>query len=377
MLDHDADPGQAPAAGARICLHADVDKMYLAVEAAERPDLAAETRPVVVGYDPDVAPRGIVTTANGVARALGIGSGLSTAIARQIARRHGLEVVFIPPRHDLYAAYSRQLMAVLREASPIVEQRSIDEAALDWTRQGWEPAPVAALRQRIQDGLGLSVSFGMASNPLVAKMASEMAKSRADHVTVVLPGQEAATLAPLPVRALYGVGPKAEQRLRALGLETIGALAACAPSLLVEQFGRSYGTYLARAARGEDDSILTGEERSARSISAEHTFGRDTADRALLWQTLREQAAEVAERLKAEGLEAEEVAIKLRYADWQTITRQTRLLAGTGEAEALARAAGALVGRWWDRERAIRLIGLRAGRLRPAGGVRQPTLFEA
>src|SRR5581483_6005532 len=227
--------------------------------------------------------------------------------------------------------------------------------------------PAVRLRRRVLDELGLSVSLGLAANPLVAKMASEAAKSVPDHVHVVPPGEEAAFLAPMPVRALIGVGPKAEARLRALGIETIGVLAERPLADLVEAFGQSYWRYLHRASRGEDDSELT-DAREWKSISAENTFGADTRDRVALWRELRSQAWEVARRLRGERLLAGEVAIKLRYANWETITRQMRLGAPTD--------AAALMRRHWDRARAIRLLGVRAGKLQPAGDAVQQALLE-
>jgi len=208
----------------------------------------------------------------------------------------------------------------------------------------------------------VSVSLGVATSPLVAKMASEAAKQRPDHVCIVAPGHEEAFLAPLPIRALIGVGPKAESRLIAAGLTTIGALAARPPDELVTLFGRAHGRYLHEASHGIDDSTLAAE-RVAKSISAEHTFAVDTTDRRELWRQLRAQAEEVAARLRDEGLLAGEVAIKLRYANWETFTRQMRLGAPTDEEQRLAVSAASLMRRHWDRERAVRLIGLRAGRL--------------
>ncbi len=219
-----------------------------------------------------------------------------------------------------------------------------------------------ALRARVMAETGVSVSLGLATSPLVAKMASESAKQRSDHVCIVSPGDEAAFLAPLPVRALVGIGPKAEARLLALEITTIGALTARSREELVELFGRAYGRYLHEASRGVDHSTLRAEHMP-KSISAEHTFPQDTTDRRLLWAQLKAQAEEVAARLGQEGLRAEEVAIKLRYANWQTLTRQTKLAAATDDPQALAAGAAALMQRNWDQTRAVRLIGLRAGRL--------------
>lgn len=350
-------------------LYVDADRFYFSVEALERPELAADPRPIVIGHDPREAPRAVVTTANDAARALGIGSAMSTAMAL----RRAPNALFLPPRHELYWRYSARLMALLRTASPRVQQNSVDEAALAWDEQGFDRASALALRARVRAEIGLSVSLGLAANPLVAKMASEAAKSTEERVLVVPSGSEPGFLAPLPIRALIGVGPKAEARLRGLGIDTIDALAACELAELISAFGQSYGRYLYRASRGEDDSELS-EERQSKSVSAERTFSVDTADRRQLWEELRSQAAEVAGRLRNEELLAGEVAIKLRYANWDTVTRQMRLGVATDDAAALAAGAAALMRRHWDR-RPIRLLGVRAGQLAPRGLAVQPALL--
>jgi DNA polymerase-4 len=353
-----------PANAETIYLHCDVDKMYYSVEALETPALADETRAVIIGIDPREYGRGIVTTANGVARSIGITSGMSNAIATRMAHERGIEVVFVSPRHDVYATYSRRLMDLLRTETALLEQRSIDEAALDWRHHGFASEPVVRLRQRILEDIGLSVSFGVASSVLVAKMASEVAKTRDDHVCVVRPGEAAAFLAPLSVRALVGIGPKSEARLRGFEITTIDDLARRPLDWLVDQFGASYGRYLYRASRGEDDSTLVGE-RAWKSISAEHTFNHDTGDRAEIWLRLQAQAHDVAERLHEENLVASEVAIKVRYGvTWETITRQQRLGSPTDDHLVLAAGAAALMRKAWTR-RPIRLIGLRASKLAP------------
>jgi DNA polymerase IV len=339
--------------------------MFYSVEAIETPALAEDPRAVIISVDPRDYPRAVVTTANSVARTLGISSGMSTAIATRIAREGGVDVVYVPPRHEIYGRYSRRLMELLRTETLLLEQRSIDEAALDWSHHGYAIEPVVALRQRILGEIGLSVSFGVAETLLVAKMASEAAKSEPAHVVVVAPGESAAFLAPLDVRALIGVGPKTEVRLRSFGIERIGDLAQRPIEWLVEQFGSAYGRYLFSASRGLDDSMLVGEH-TYKSISAEHTFARDTADRSEIWRMLQAHSLEVATRLREQQLVAGEVAIKLRYGvTWETITRQQRLGVPTADAMVLAAGAAALMRKSWTR-RPIRLIGLRAGKLEPA-----------
>src|SRR6266852_3234433 len=281
--------------------------MYYSVEAIESPALAEERRAVIISVNPREYPRAVVTTANGVARSIGITSGMSTAIATRLAREQGIEVVYVPPRHDVYSRYSRRLMDLLRTETPLLEQRSIDEAALDWRHHGFRGEPVVALRERILGEIGLSVSFGVAPTLLVAKMASEVAKAAADHVSIVSPGEAVGFLAPMSVRALVGIGPKSEARLRGFSISTIGELAERPLAWLVDQFGASYGRYLFHASRGEDESTLVGDHTS-KSISAEHTFARDTADRSEIWVRLQAQAREVASRLKDENMVAHEVA---------------------------------------------------------------------
>lgn len=357
-MDH-ASPSPGPPCEPRCIAHCDADRFYYAVEALERPELAADDRPVIVGHDPRTSPRSIATTANDVARGLGIGSGMSAAVALRMAP-HAL---FVAPRHELYRTYSDRLMALLRSASAVVEPLSIDEAWIDWSAHGYAESSVVALREQVLAATGLSISIGVASSKLVAKMATESAKPGGDRV--VRPGDEAAFLAPLAVRALFGVGPKTAERLAEAGIDTVGEIARRTRERLVELLGMSHGGSLWDRAHGRDDSPLE-PERAARSYSAEHTFPYDTVDRRQLWAELRSQATEVAARLQAEGLHAGEVAIKLRYASFETLTRQTRLSLPTASGDEIALAAAALMRRHWDTARAVRLIGVRAARLLPA-----------
>jgi DNA polymerase-4 len=343
----------------RCIAHCDADRFYFAVEAIERPELAADPRPIVIGHDPRMAPRSIVTTANDAARALGINSGMSAAIALRIAP----SALFVAPRHELYRGYSERLMAILRDSSPIVETLSIDEAWLDWSAHGFAETTVLALRQRVLAETRLSISIGVATSKLVAKMATEAAKP--GGVRVIHPGAEAAFLAPQPVRALFGVGPRTADRLVEAAITTIGQIARQPRERLIELLGNSHGAGLWERAHGRDNSPLE-PDRAARSYSAEHTFPYDTIDRRQLWNELRSQASEVAARLQAEGLHAGEVAIKLRYASFETLTRQTRLTLPTASSDHIAFAAASLMRRHWDRSRAVRLIGVRAARLMSA-----------
>ena len=349
-------PMSTPTAEPRCIAHCDADRFYFAVEAIERPELAADRRPIVIGHDPRTSPRSIVTTANDAARALGINSGLSAAIALRMAP----SALFVAPRHELYRAYSDRLMAILRDASPVVETLSIDEAWLDWSAHGFAEAPALTIRALVLQETGLSISIGVATSKLVAKMATEAAKP--GGVRVVQPGEEADFLAPQPVRALLGVGPRTAERLTEADMLTIGQVARQPRERLVDLLGGSHGGGLWDRAHGRDDSPLE-PDRAARSYSAEHTFPYDTVDRRQLWHELKSQASEVAARLQSEGLHAGEVAIKLRYASFETLTRQTRLTLPTASGDQIALAAALLMRRHWDRTRAVRLIGVRAARL--------------
>ena len=352
-------PDRSPSEPVCCIAHCDADRFYFAVEAIERPELAAERRPVVVGHHPRRAPRAIVTTANDAARALGIVSGMSGARALQLAP----DALFVPPRHEVYRQYSDRLMAELRATSPVVQPLSIDEAWLEWGQHGFDPDAARALRETVLAATGLSISVGVATSRLVAKMATETAKP--GGVRVILPGDEAEFLAPQPIRALYGVGPRTAERLAELDVATIGDLARWPRERLVALFGQRGGISLWEHCRGIDRSELSAE-REPKSYSAEHTFQRDTLDRRRLWAELRSQADEVAARLRSDDLRAREIGIKLRYANFETITRQLRLPAPSGSADTIATAAALLVRRHWDRARPIRLIGVRAARFEPA-----------
>lgn len=332
------------------------------MEALERPELAESDRPVIIGHDPRQAPRAVVTTANDAARALGIDSGQSCRVALSRAPN----ALFVQPRHELYREYSRRLMAALREGTPLLEQLSVDEAWLDWREPGFDHLAARALRDRVRERTGLSVSVGVAPCKLLAKMATEAAKALPDRVLVISPGAETSFLDPLPVESLWGVGPKTAARLRGLGLQTVGAIARADAAWLQGELGPRHGQMLALHSRGIDDSELSAV-RQPKSFSAERTFQSDVRDRAELWRTIQEQASRVSERLARRSLLASEVAVKLRYADWEDLVRQMRLPSPTASAEAIAEAAAVLMRRTWDRNRPLRLLGVRVSRFAELG----------
>jgi DNA polymerase-4 len=344
----------------RAIVHLDMDAFFAAVEVLERPELAG--KPVVVGGRP--AERGVVAAASYPARAFGVHSGLPMARALALCP----QAIVLPPRHHLYHEYSRQVMEMLHQASPVVEQLSIDEAYLDLTEQAtpWEGAIEVArqLQGRVRNEVGLSASLGVATNKLVAKVAS--ARDKPGGLTVVRPGEEAAFLAPLPVHVLWGVGPVTAQRLAEMGVATVGDLVRVPEGELRARFGQR-GVELAHQARGIDERpVVTEYER--KSLSQETTFVRDLRDAEPLRRQLWQLSQGVGQQLKEEGLAARTVAIKLRYADFTTLTRQMRLAVPTDDERVIYRAAAVLLRRAWQRGRPVRLLGVAGRDLSPPPG---------
>jgi DNA polymerase-4 len=339
----------------RAIMHLDLDAFFASVEVLENPDLAG--KPVVVGGRPE--GRGVVAAASYPARAFGIHSAMPMARALALCPR----VVIVPPRHRLYWQYSERVMAILHETSPLVEQMSIDEAYLDLTDHvsAWQDAIEIArrLQSRVREEVGLSASVGLATNKLVAKVAAGQHKP--GGLTVVRPGEEAAFLAPLPVRELPGVGPVTAERLAELHVTTIGDLAQVPPAELHSRFGRP-GGWLARGALGMDDSPVV-TEHGVGSIGHETTFSRDLAGQEALHEQLWRLCQGVGRRLKKQELAAGTVAIKLRYADFTTLTRQMSLAVPTDDEREIYRAAQVLLDRTWQQGRPVRLLGVSAHHL--------------
>jgi DNA polymerase-4 len=256
-------------------------------------------------------------------------------------------------------------MAILRETSPLVEQISVDEAFLDLTDQvsAWNQATDLAqqLQCRVRNEVGLSASLGIATNKLVAKVASDQDKP--GGLTVVRPGEEARFLAPLPVRVLWGVGPVTAQKLSVMGVTTVGQLAQVPEEELRAQFGRNGGA-MARHARGIDRRPIV-TEYEAKSVSQERTFSRDIADEEALKQKLWDLSQRVAHQLQRMDRMAGTVAIKLRYSDFTTLTRQMTLDTPTHDQETIYGAVQALLARAWQPRRPVRLVGVAARRLSP------------
>ncbi len=333
----------------RWIIHADLDAFFASVEVLLNPALRG--RPVIVGGDPD--KRGVVASASYEARAYGVRSAMPMAQALRLCPQG----IVIHPRHRLYAQKSRQVIALLREFTPIVEQISIDEAFLDVTgcQALWGPIEELAttIKKRVRQELGLAISLGAASSKLVAKIACSTGKP--DGLVIVRHGEEAAFLAPLPVEALWGVGPALGGQLRQAGIATIGDLARRDLAELERLYGET-GRYLYDAARGRDRRAV-GRGRPRRSISQERTFARDTTDREFLWHTLLAMSEELAHRLRLAQRVARTVSIKLRTSSFKTHTRQITLDHPTNQADAIAKAARQLLDRHWKGQ-PLRLIGL-------------------
>ena len=335
-----------------IVAHLDLDAFFAAVEELETP--ALRRVPLIVGGDPH--GRGVVATANYVARSFGIHSAMSAAEAL----RRCPHAVFVRPRHELYRDYSREVWSHVRGIVPTVEQVGIDEGYLDLGEVAASfddaRALAEAVRAVVRARTRLSCSLGVATSKVVAKVASDRRKP--GGLTVVRPGREAAFLAPFPIRLLPGVGPRAEERLHAAGVETIGRLASLGDDVLGRTLPGKVGRELRERARGVDPRLPEATvERS--SISQEETFARDIGDPERLHDELRRMAVQVAGYLQARGQVARTVTTKVRYPDFAIRTRSTSLDVGTDDAERIGELACALLDRALRaRPGPLRLVGV-------------------
>ena len=335
-----------------IVAHLDLDAFYAAVEELENPELREQ--PLVVGGDP--RGRGVVATANYVARRFGIHSAMSCAEAI----RRCPQAVFVRPRHSLYREYSQNVWETVRGIVPTVEQTGMDEGYLDVGEVARDFLAARVVAEAVQTAVraatSLTCALGVAPCKVVAKVASDARKP--GGLVVVPAGREAAFLAPLAVRRLPGVGPKAEERLHATGIATIGELAALTDADLRRLLPGSVGTMLRDRARGIDPRELEPETERI-SISVENTFQRDIADREQLHDELRGMASEVAGALQRRGQVARTVTTKLRYADFSIRSRSTSLATGIDSPQTIGELACQLLDRGLsDRPGALRLVGV-------------------
>jgi DNA polymerase IV len=343
-----------------ILAHLDLDAFFAAVEEIEQPEL--KRLPLVVGGDP--RGRGVVATANYVARRFGIHSAMSCAEAL----RRCPQAVFVRPRGQLYRSYSREVWQTIRGVTPTVEQTGIDEGYLDIGEvagDDWlEARKVSeAVQAAVQAATSLSCSLGVATSKVVAKVASDRRKP--GGLTVVRAGREAAFLAPFDVRLLPGVGPKAEARLVAAGVETIGALAILSDGELKTLVPGKWGRLMRERAQGVDPRPLEGPSEAV-SISQEETFERDVSDREALHAELRRMSESVADKLRRDGRCARTVTTKLRYPDFSIRSRSQTVSAGIDDAETIGGLACALLDRALrQRPGALRLVGVGVSGLEP------------
>ncbi len=351
-----------------VIMHVDMDAFYASVALRERPELRGT--PVIVGG----AHRGVVLSATYEARALGVRSGMSSAAARRLAPG----ATFVPPDFDSYAGVSRAIVAVFATVSAVVESASIDEAFLDLTgsvRMFGPPAVIGEhVRAVVADEQGITCSVGIGPTKFVAKMASRAAKP--DGLVEVPPGQVESFLHPLPVGAMWGVGPATARRLHGLGLETVGDLAATPVPTLRQAFGPHTGRALHELAHGRDRRPVVPSEPE-RSVGSQETLGRDTDSPDLVRRELLRMADRTAGRMRRAGLVGRTVSISLRFSDFTELTRSLTLATPTDVTEEVYGAAVALYdGLGLDRAR-VRRVGVRVEGVAPARrAYRQPRLTD-
>ncbi len=347
----------------RQILHVDLDAFFCSVEEIRNPNLRGKA--FVVGGSPD--GRGVVTSASYPARKYGIKSAMPTSRA---IRLHP-DLIVVSSNHSDYSEHSRQVMRYLRGEVPVMQQISIDEGFLDVSDdpRGGELA-ASEMQAAILEQFKLQTSWGIATNKLVAKIATEVGKP--SGLVVVPPGKEATFLAPLPVSMMWGVGPKTSNRFAKLGIRTIGDLAAMPEPRLQELFG-SRGTDLAARAKGIDDRPVQ-ELHDRRSVSAERTFPKDVDSMQELRQHLLHLSERVGTRVRRAGMVGSTVRIKLRWPDFSTFTRQMRLSQPTDQDGEIYTAALRLFTDNWRSGKAVRLLGVGIADLGPP--MRQLELFD-
>jgi DNA polymerase-4 len=353
--------------GCRI-LHVDMDAFYASVEVRDQPELAG--KPVIVGA---MASRGVVLSATYEARAFGVRSAMPVSQARRLCPH----AIFVPPRHGAYGAASKEIMAIFRSVTPDVEPLSLDEAFLDVRgaiRRLGPPAHIAGLiRASVHGQQGLTCSVGVASTKFVAKLASTLCKP--DGLSVVPADRVLEFLHPLPVAALWGVGAQTGQALARLGLRTVGDIAHTPEDTLQRDLGAAAGAHLAALAWGRDPRPVLSRVPD-KSIGAEETFLTDVDDPAVIKRELLRLSDRTARGLRAGGSVARTVVVKLRLANFKTITRSRTLPEPTDVARKIYDTACALYeGSGLDSRARLRLVGVRASGLIPAGSAATQLAF--
>jgi DNA polymerase-4 len=354
-----------------------MDAFYASVELLRYPELRGQ--PVVIGAGRDLAPqalpgggwhfrrlreyagRGVATTSTYEARALGVFSAMGLMKSARLAP----EAILLPVDFATYRHYSRLFKAAVAAIAPQIEDRGIDEIYIDLTEVAGETRALAErIKQAVRDATGLSCSIGVTPNKLLSKICSDLEKP--DGLTVLGMADVPARIWPLPAKKINGIGPRATERLAALGIETIGQLAQADPALLAQQFGAHTGAWLHASAHGIDDRpVVTHAE--PKSISRETTFERNLHpkhDRATLTPLLTQLCQRLADDLQRKGCLARTIGIKLRYDDFRSVTRDSTLVVPTGDSATIRRVAGECLRRV-PLDRRLRLIGVRASSLIP------------
>jgi DNA polymerase-4 len=360
----------------RSILHVDMDAFFVSVELLQRPDLVG--KPVVVG---GTGGRGVVAAASYEARRFGVFSAMPSSRAQRLCPN----AIFLPANHALYSEVSEQLRGILLSYTPLVEQISVDEAFLDVTGAvrlfGTAQDIAWAIRTKVQEELRLSCSIGIASNKFIAKLASEHAKPVAKpggvepghQVFEVLPGHERAFLQPLPVQELWGVGPATLTKLQRLGISTIADLGELGEGALVSALGEASGRHLFALAHAIDDRPVV-PDRDMKSIGQEETFAHDLHSFEELRPELVRMAVAVARRVRAAGLAAVTVSLKIKFSSFQTITKSVTPRVPLTTSQAIVAALEPLL-REIDPGQGVRLLGVSAQRLGHESG--EVGLFDA
>jgi len=343
----------------RAILHVDMNAFFASVE--QQADAALRGRPVLVSGDPE--GRSVVSAASYEARQYGVRAGMPLATARRLCP----DAVVVRARHREYARISRQILSILAEYTPLVEPYSIDEAFLDLTGcaavAGAPGQAAVSIKREIRESTGLTCSIGIAPNRLLAKMASDLEKP--DGLVCLEPADIPRVLWPLPVNRLFGVGQKTAESLRSRGILTIGALAQMPVGLLQQGLGPG-AARLSDLAWGRDDSPVVSEAAAAKSISHEVTLATDSSDHNQVQELLLDMCDRVARRVRQAALQGRTVELKLRDAQFQTITRSRTLEAPTQLAEDIYAACLDLIARHWD-ENPLRLVGVALSQLTSTG----------
>ncbi|WP_148664049.1 DNA polymerase IV [Aurantimicrobium minutum] len=336
-----------------------MDAFFASVEVLDRPEVAG--KPAVVAHD---SPRSVVTSATYEARALGIRSAMPLVTAKRLCP----DVIVLEPHFEKYRAYSKKVMSIFYDFTPVVEQLSIDEAFLDVSgaqKIFGTPEQIAQqIKDRVRDETGLPCSVGVASTKFVAKLAST--KSKPNGLLVIPEEETLAFLHPLPIEAIWGVGKKTAEVLHKRGLHTVADIAQSPPASLISALGQAAGTHLYELSWARDPRPVS-TQRAEKSIGKEHTFNEDVTDAVKLKATLLFQADHVGAQLRKAQLEARTIGLKVTFSDFESLTRSRTLPEATSVGREIHKVVCELLDELKTGGRAIRLIGVRAASLVDAG----------